>query len=201
MDAEASKSKQEESLPEIVQEKEDVVVEPPPAKRKKMLEHETLYTDALPSASMYERSFMHRDVLTHAVVTRKDFVVTVSTDGQLKFWKKMGEGIEFVKHYKAHLETITGLSVTSDGLWLATCSLDRTVKIFDVINFDMVNIIKLDFIPYLCEFISPPGDINQFVAVTELESGKIHVFNSQGPNESTRTIEIHHSTILLMKYN
>ncbi len=70
---------------------------------KIVLEHETLYTDALPSASMYERSFMHRDVLTHAVVTRKDFVITVSADGQLKFWKKMGEGIEFVKHYKSHL--------------------------------------------------------------------------------------------------
>uniref|UniRef100_A0A673JXF2 PPIase cyclophilin-type domain-containing protein n=1 Tax=Sinocyclocheilus rhinocerous TaxID=307959 RepID=A0A673JXF2_9TELE len=34
-------------------------------KKKKVLEYERLYLDNLPSASMYERSYMHRDVITH----------------------------------------------------------------------------------------------------------------------------------------
>lgn len=32
-----------------------------------MLAHEQEYLDALPSAQMYEKSYMHRDVVTHAV--------------------------------------------------------------------------------------------------------------------------------------
>lgn len=46
---------------------------------------------------------MHRDVITHVVVTKTDFVVTASIDGHVKFWKKMEEGIEFVKHFRSHL--------------------------------------------------------------------------------------------------
>ena len=39
----------------------------PPAKRKRVLEHEAVYLAALPSAEMYEKSFMHRDTITHVV--------------------------------------------------------------------------------------------------------------------------------------
>lgn len=53
---------------------------------------------------MYEKSYMHRDRVTHIVVARKtDFIITASVDGHVKFWKKLSDGIEFVKHYKAHL--------------------------------------------------------------------------------------------------
>ena len=40
---------------------------PPPAKRRKVLEHEAVYLAALPSAEMYEKSFMHRDTISHVV--------------------------------------------------------------------------------------------------------------------------------------
>nr|KAF6441940.1 peptidylprolyl isomerase domain and WD repeat containing 1 [Rousettus aegyptiacus] len=40
------------------------------AKKKKVLEFERVYLDNLPSASMYERSYMHRDVITHVVCTK-----------------------------------------------------------------------------------------------------------------------------------
>ena len=71
------------------------------------------YLEALPRAPMYERSYMHRDVVTHAVMTPcgTDFLVTASTDGHIKFWKKMPEGVEFVKHYHSHLEPIHDLAV------------------------------------------------------------------------------------------
>lgn len=68
-----------------------------------VLEYEKLYLENLPSAECYEKSYMHRDVVTHVVVTKTDFIVTASIDGHLKFWKKMEDGIEFVKHFRSHL--------------------------------------------------------------------------------------------------
>ena len=43
----------------------------------------------LPSADMYEKSYMHREWITHIVTTASDFLVTASRDGHLKFWKKL----------------------------------------------------------------------------------------------------------------
>jgi len=56
-------------------------------------------------------------------------------DGHLKLWKKQETGIEFVKHYRAHLTPITGVSASTDGQLFATVSEDKTVKVFDVVNF------------------------------------------------------------------
>lgn len=79
---------------------------------------------------------MHRDVVTHVVCTKSDFIVTASTDGHVKFWKKMEEGIEFVKHFRSHLGAITDLVTNSNGTLLCTVSAaDKAIKIFDVINF------------------------------------------------------------------
>ncbi|PSN40014.1 Peptidylprolyl isomerase domain and WD repeat-containing protein 1 [Blattella germanica] len=41
-------------------------------KKVKVLKHEQLYLGNLPSAESYERSYMHRDVITHIVVTKSD---------------------------------------------------------------------------------------------------------------------------------
>lgn len=66
---------------------------------------------------------------------RTDFLITTSVDGHLKLWKKQETGIEFVKHYRAHLTPITGVSASADGQLFATVSEDRTAKVFDVVNF------------------------------------------------------------------
>ena len=95
-----------------------------------MLEGEQAYLDALPCAEMYEKSFMHRDVITHVVRTwpqqrrddaathapppqlhtRTDFYVTGSADGHLKFWKRKAEGVEFVKHYRSHPGAVVSMA-------------------------------------------------------------------------------------------
>ncbi len=52
---------------------------------------------------------MHRDVVTHAVVAADvDFLITGSADGHIKFWKKRATGIEFAKHFRAHLGPVKG---------------------------------------------------------------------------------------------
>lgn len=71
-----------------------------------------MYLEALPSAEMYERSYMHRDTITHvAVAPETDFFITGSVDGHLKFWKKKAEGVEFAKHFRAHLGGVDGALV------------------------------------------------------------------------------------------
>ena len=91
--------------------------------------------DKLPSTAQYEKSFMHRDLLSFVVVTATDFIVTASIDGQLKFWKKTEGGVEFVKRFRAHVSVITGIAASPDGLLLATIAADKTAKIYDVLNF------------------------------------------------------------------
>lgn len=142
----------------------------------------------LPNSECYEKSYMHRDVITHIVVTKTDFVITASVDGHVKFWKKMEEGIEFVKHFRGHLrkccfikhtrhhnftinffppilEPIHALAVNPNGTYLATASADKSMKVFDVINFDMINMIKLDYVPMCAEWTHSAGDAIASIAV------------------------------------
>ena len=101
-----------------------------------VLAHEKLFLEDLPSCDQYERSYMHRDTISHVVVTPTDFIITASVDGHLKFWKKHEErGIEFVKHFRSHLGSITSLSASADGLHLCTTSNDQAMKVYDIINF------------------------------------------------------------------
>ena len=64
-----------------------------------------------------------------------DFIITTSIDGHLKLWKKQDTGIEFVKHYRAHMMPIVGVSASADGQLFASIAEDESAKVFDVVNF------------------------------------------------------------------
>ena len=66
---------------------------------------------------------------------RTDFIITTSVDGHLKLWKKQETGIEFVKHYRAHMMPIVGVSASADGQLFASIAEDESAKVFDVVNF------------------------------------------------------------------
>lgn len=57
-------------------------------KKRKILKYEHLYLENLPTCDTYEKSYMHRDVITHIIITKTDFLITASCDGHVKFWKK-----------------------------------------------------------------------------------------------------------------
>ena len=166
-------------------------------------EHEAGYLDALPSASMYERSFMHRDTVTHvAFATTHDFFVTASIDGHLKFWKKRHRGVEFVKHFRAHASEILGLSVSADGGMCTTIGSDNTCKIFDVVNFDMLLMLKLPYAPTACEFVFRRGDAVHALAIGD-DAGTIRVYDALSSSaEPVKTLDkLHRSRITALRYN
>ncbi|KAK0090875.1 hypothetical protein PV325_000041 [Microctonus aethiopoides] len=173
-----------------------------PVKKQKVLEYEQVYIDNLPSCECYEKSYMHRDVITHIVVTKTNFVITASCDGHVKFWKKQEDLIEFVKHFRAHLMAIKGLAASPDGIYAATISLDKTMKVFDVINFDMINMMKFDYIPSCIEWVYSPGDAISAVAISEQDSSKIHIYDGQGTEFELHVFDkLHTKPVVIMKYN
>ncbi|KAH0494063.1 hypothetical protein TgHK011_000697 [Trichoderma gracile] len=82
-----------------------------PKKKRRVLPYEKLYISALPKSVRYSKSLMHKEQVLFATWTPlTDFLITSSADGVVKFWKKIGKGIEFVKQFKAHNGTITSVS-------------------------------------------------------------------------------------------
>ena len=176
-------------------------------KAVKKLKYEKLYLDNLPSSSMYERSFMHRDVVTHIAVSKQtEFIITASHDGHVKFWKKLPTNIEFVKHYHAHLGCISGFVLSSDGLKLVTVSSkDFMIKFFDVLSFDMSNMISaVDYVPTLAIWLNGSSGANLWsrVAVSELGGGKIRIYKAESSSEAPIFVaDIHSAPVTSMVLN
>eukprot|EP00438_Fugacium_kawagutii_P000718 Skav211037 [mRNA] locus=scaffold1434:108899:132891:+ [translate_table: standard] len=185
------------------------------------------------------RSFMHRDVVHLAVCSfATGFLVTGSEDGHVetsvavKFWKKQYEGIEFVKHYRAHLSSLVemllkpddsseeylggkegcqsilmpskllAMVLSQDGRLLATIGEDCALKLFEVSSFDMTCMIKLKFKPLQVEFVHKKNSPSSLVAVSEAESGKVHILQPEsGKAEPLRSLEVHMEPCHAMRYN
>ncbi|KAI0729627.1 hypothetical protein C8Q72DRAFT_305106 [Fomitopsis betulina] len=171
-------------------------------KKRKVLPHEKLYLDHLPSADRYYKSFMHRDVINFNFMTKTDFLLTTSVDGHLKLWKKQDQGIEFVKHYRAHLAPIVGASASADGQLFASVSEDGTAKVFDVVNFDMINMIKLGFTPHACCWVHRRGQAQGLLAVSDRNSGAVRLYDARGNDQPLETVDrLHRFPVHLMTYS
>ncbi|KAG8701653.1 hypothetical protein FRC09_005212 [Ceratobasidium sp. 395] len=170
-------------------------------KKRKILPHERLFLDHLPSADRYSKSFMHRDVLNYVIMTKTGFLITTSIDGHLKFWKKQDTGIEFVKHYRAHLSPIISVTASTDGTVVASVAEDGTVKVFDVINFDMINMLKLDYTPKTACWVHRRGQAQALLAVSDEKSSTIRIYDGRGDGTPLQTIpNLHRSPVHLMTY-
>ena len=176
---------------------------PAKASKRKTLEYESLYLDNLPSAKMYEKSYMHRDIVSHTIVTPvTQFIITASIDGHVKFWKKMEQGIEFVKHYKAHRQKINALVSSLDGLRLCSTSDDQHIKFYDVLSFDMVHMIKTTYIPTCCTWTYARTRAIPRIAVADQGSGAIRIYNAEGQVDPLHIIDtLHRTPVLVMAFN
>jgi len=174
---------------------------PAPKKKKKVLEFEKTYLKALPCAESYVKSFMHRDVISYVKATSTDFIITCSCDGHVKFWKKQDEEIEFVKHFRAHLGSIESASTSIDGALFASVGSDKALKVFDVINFDMINMMKLQFSPGICEWIYRKGDAVSAIAISNNDLNEINIYDGRGDNTPLKVLKIHSKLVTCIKYN
>ena len=175
-------------------------------RKKKRAKYSGIHLSRLPCGAMYEKSYMHRDRVTHTVICSKlDFFVTGSADGVLKFWKKIpGEAsLQFVKQFKAHLERLTSLSVSADDLWLCSTSLDKGVKFYDVSSFDMISMLEVDYVPASSAWISPSGMSRPLVAVSDRDSPAIRFYHSELTDESAplATLSVHSNPVVALAYN
>lgn len=155
---------------------------PKQKKRRIASEWETHYLENLPTAHFYEHSYMHRDVVTHICVSKAtEFIITGSHDGHVKFWKKMTKGIEFVKHYQAHLGPINAMEVSVDEKQLITTSSDQMIKFFEIVGFDMANMIAVNYCPTSAVWLS--GSVANRVGVADKNSSKIRIYSATGSSE------------------
>ncbi|OCK98738.1 peptidyl-prolyl cis-trans isomerase cypE [Cenococcum geophilum 1.58] len=175
-----------------------------PKKKRRKLPYEKLYIAALPTAARYSKSLMHRDQLCFTTFTPlTDFLITSSVDGVVKFWKKDFGGIEFVKEFRAHNGEIKSVSVSADGRSFASASADRTIKIFDVITFDLLAMLNLDYTPKCVCWVHRRGASFPLLAVSSEENSWIRVHDGRGENQQPlHTIKsLHKSSVSLMAYN
>ncbi|KAF2845090.1 peptidyl-prolyl cis-trans isomeras-like protein [Plenodomus tracheiphilus IPT5] len=175
-----------------------------PKKKKRKLPYEKLYVAALPSATRYAKSLMHREQLCFTTWTpHTDFLITSSIDGVVKFWKKDLGGIEFVKEFRAHTGEIKSVSVSADGRSFATAGVDKTVKIFDVVTFDLLAMLTLEYRPLAVCWVHGRGASFPLLAVSEEDKGWVRLYDGRGERmEPLETLKsVHRAPVGLMAYN
>ena len=92
---------------------------------------------------------MHKETVSNILVSEKTgFIISISVDGVVKFWNKSVTGIEFVKAYKAFKNPVAAAVVSHDGQrLLISCSEEKSIKLFDIANFDLIDVLNVDFRP------------------------------------------------------
>jgi peptidylprolyl isomerase domain and WD repeat-containing protein 1 len=147
---------------------------------------------------------MHKDQVSSVTVapSPSDFIITTSIDGVVKFWKKIATGIEFAKEYRAHESRIQSSSISTDGTMFATVGDedDKTIKLFDVVTFDLLSILNLQ-VPVTCLCWVHRRGTSPLLAAS---AGKeIHVFDGRGDRQDPLHVlrSIHRFPVCAMAYN
>ena len=147
---------------------------------------------------------MHRDQLCFVTITPiTDFLITSSIDGVVKFWKKTTGDVESVKEFKAHTGEIKSVAVSRDGTCFATAGVDKSVKIFDIINFDLLSILQLERTPRTVCWVHRKGASLPLLAVSFEESNAIEIFDGRGESQTPIHIieKLHRSSVIAIAYN
>ncbi|KAI9665021.1 MAG: hypothetical protein M1821_006469 [Bathelium mastoideum] len=152
-----------------------------PKKKRRKLPYEKLYVAALPSSPRYSKSLMHKEQLSFVTFTPyTSFLITSSTDGAVKFWKKSSGDVEFVKEFRAHNGEIKSVTVSADGRSFASAGADKTIKIFDVASFDLLTILTLEFVPKTVCWVHRRGASLPILAVSSESENSIRIYDGRG---------------------
>ncbi len=114
----------------------------------------------------------------------------------------MPEGLEFVKHYHAHLGPVMGLAVSADGLRLATTGADKAIKFYDVLTFDLTYMIDVDFAPTHAVWIHRPGEAHGRLAVGDADSPCLRIYRTDGSHEPVHTLpKLHAAPVTALAFS
>jgi peptidylprolyl isomerase domain and WD repeat-containing protein 1 len=177
------------------------------AVKKRKLKNDKILLGSLPSYPRYTRSYRHSDEVSCVTVAPNDSgsVVTGSNDGYIKFWKCVSGGdIEFIKQFLVYdQKPVVDTVFSVDGRLLATIAADRTSKIFDVTNFDMIGVIHFDFIPYTACFGRHWSGTDPVLVVADSLTPKIYIFDPRAEtNEPLRILDtVHKVSVEILVYN
>ncbi|KAI9690635.1 MAG: hypothetical protein M1820_009942 [Bogoriella megaspora] len=175
-----------------------------PKKKRRKLPHEKLYVAALPASPRYSKSLMHKNQLDFTTFTpNTEFLITSSSDGVIKFWKKTTGDIEFVKEFKAHTGEVKSVNVSADGRSLASAGADNTIKIFDVASFDLLTILKLEFTPKSLCWVHRKSASIPLLAVGSENDSHIRIYDGRGDRaDPVHTISaLHRRVVSLIAFN
>lgn len=147
-------------------------------------------------------------------------IITGLKNGTIKFWRKttptkdkskkkdethddVGQ-VEVIKQFSAHPQkAISQLIIDSDGRMLASIAKDdTTVKIFDMVTLDMIQVINLSFKPsFKSSFVSCwyKANSDDYLVINEQDTNKIHVLNPV--DESVIVKTIHRNPLNAIVYN
>eukprot|EP01053_Blabericola_migrator_P011555 Blabericola_migrator_1__11554@NODE_690_length_6863_cov_119_324897_g501_i0_p2_GENE_NODE_690_length_6863_cov_119_324897_g501_i0NODE_690_length_6863_cov_119_324897_g501_i0_p2_ORF_typecomplete_len625_score135_67Pro_isomerase/PF00160_21/8_9e60ANAPC4_WD40/PF12894_7/56ANAPC4_WD40/PF12894_7/0_051ANAPC4_WD40/PF12894_7/6_8e05WD40/PF00400_32/0_014WD40/PF00400_32/0_0066WD40/PF00400_32/4_5e03WD40/PF00400_32/87Ge1_WD40/PF16529_5/0_011Ge1_WD40/PF16529_5/1_5Nup160/PF11715_8/0_33Nup160/PF11715_8/0_0051eIF2A/PF08 len=159
----------------------------------------TAALESIPNTKNYAVSFQHKAPVSHVLVSHScDFVVSASGDGVLKFWKRRALGIEFVKAYRAHQEAVRQAAMSTDGMLVATIgssSGDKSVKLFNVVDFDLLYKHDLEFEPRSVMFIDGV-DVN--LLLSDAQSGEISLCHATASKPVKAKCKKHFASVHLM---
>ena len=147
---------------------------------------------------------MHKEQLSTVTVAHSpsDFVITTSIDGVVKFWKKAATGIEFAKEYRAHNGRILSNTISADNGTFATLgdAEDKTIKIFDVVTFDLLSVIELSGPAQCICYVHPKGRPPVLAAAMDRH---VQIYEGRGEfSKPLHTLQaLHRHRVCAMVYN
>ena len=104
------------------------------------MESSNLALQRLPASEMYHLSFMHKTTIQFVTSAPSvGFFISMSEDGDVKFWHRLSEEIELVRSINVGTGSFSSYAVSYDGKYLATGTMNGHVHVFDIPNFVLVN--------------------------------------------------------------
>lgn len=113
----------------------------------------------------------------------------------LQSWFLFFSHILIVLIHNLHLSTwpwpVPDVQVSVDGMLCCTISNDRSVKIYDVVNYDMMAMVRVPFIPGCVEWVYKQGDVKYKLAISDRNSSFVHIYDARsGSNEAIISREV-----------
>uniref|UniRef100_A0A914YH06 peptidylprolyl isomerase n=1 Tax=Panagrolaimus superbus TaxID=310955 RepID=A0A914YH06_9BILA len=100
------------------------------------------------------------------------------------------------------MHAFSDIAINYNGTLMATvCTQENTVKIFDIVNFDMINMFKYPFSPKIASWVHLGADLVHALAISDANSPKIFIYDGKGDNAPIYMIEnLHTRPVALMEY-